>query len=354
MSDRDDLEIILRSHFPLVTVSTHEEMRTVKLFKTIAPRLELPLSRWTVTDGLDPIIGDATFNPSELRLEGEVPVDTRSRSTTDPEVALRVIRNAKQPGIILLLDFHPFLTEPVHVRLIKEIAQDHDARRQKLVFVSHQVALPAELTRYSASFSLRLPNANQIGRIITEESAVWGAQHVGENIRVDRQAVTALLNNLTGLTDTDARRLVRNAIDDDGAITAEDVPEVVAAKRSLVDQDGLLSFEYDTAHLSEVGGFENLKRWLLRRQSQFAGPAASEDTDRPKGVMLLGVQGGGKSRRRDLESPASTPRLRCALQQILRRDGTQYARSPADRRSNGPLRALVRRDRKRDLDRRLR
>jgi AAA+ superfamily predicted ATPase len=294
MSDRDDLEIILRAHFPLLTVSTYEEIRTVKLFKVIAPRLRLPLSRWTVTDGLDPIVGDATFNPSELRLVGEVPVDTHSRSTTDPEYALRVIRNAKQPGIILLLDFHPFLREPVHVRLIKEIAQDHDARRQKLIFVSHELALPAELARYSASFNLRLPNSNQIGRIITEESAVWAAQHIGENVRVDRQAVSALLHNLTGFTDTDARRLVRNAIADDGAITAEDVPEIVAAKRSLVDQQGLLSFEYDTAHLSDVGGFENLKRWLRRRQSQFTAQTG-DDADRPKGVMLLGVQGGGKS-----------------------------------------------------------
>lgn len=294
MSDRDDLEIILRSHFPLITVNTHEEARTVNLFKALAPRLDLPLSRWTVTDGLDSVVGDATFNPGELRLVGESPIDTSTQSTTEPDYALRVIRNARQPGIILLLDFHPFLREPVHVRLMKEIAQDHDARGQKLVFISHEIDLPAELARYSASFSLRLPNTNQIGRIITEESAIWATKHVGENVRVDREAVGALLNNLAGLTDTDARRLVRNAIYDDGALTADDVPEVVAAKRALVGQQGLLSFEYETAHLSDVGGFDALKKWLERRRSQFVRAGAA-DSDRPKGVMLLGVQGGGKS-----------------------------------------------------------
>ncbi len=294
MSDRDDLEIILRSHYPLITVNTFEETRTVNLFKRIAPLVDLPLSTWTVTDGLDAVVGDATFNPSELRLVGDNPPDTATTSTADPEYALRVIRDAKQAGIILLLDFHPYLKEPVHVRLIKEVAQDHDVRRQKLVFVSHAIDLPPELVRYSASFSLRLPNMSQIGRIVTEESAIWAAQRGGDNVRVDREAVSALLTNLTGLTDTDARRMVRNAIQDDGAITGADVPELIEAKRALVGQQGLLSFEYDTAHLSDVGGFNHLKQWLEKRRNHFMATSAA-DSDVPKGIMLLGVQGGGKS-----------------------------------------------------------
>lgn len=293
MSDRDDLEIMLRAHVPLITVCTYEEMRCVDLLRQLARRLDLPLGSWTVTDGLKSLHGDATYNPQELRLVGDSPVDTEARSTADPGYALRVIRNAKKPGIYLLLDFHPFLNDPVHVRLLKEIAQAHDVHGQKLVFVSHELTLPAELSRFAAGFSLSLPGPNRIGRIITEESAIWATQNVGENVRVDRQAMTALMSNLAGLTDTDARRLVRNAIRDDGAITTADVPEVVTAKRQLIGQEGLLAFEYDTAHLSDVGGFSNLKRWLATRHAQFTSPAAGGD--RPKGVLLLGVQGGGKS-----------------------------------------------------------
>ena len=293
MSDRDDLEIMLRTHVPLITVCTYEEARFVGLIRQLAQRLDLPLGRWTVTDGLDSLHGEATYNPRELRLVGENPVDTEARSTAEPDYALRVIRNAKKPGIYLLLDFHPFLHDPVHVRLIKEIAQAHDVHGQKLVFVSHDLTLPAELSRFAAGFSLSLPGSNQIGRIITEESAIWATKNPGENVRVDRQAVSALMSNLTGLTNTDARRLVRAAIRNDGAITAADVPEVVAAKRQLIGQDGLLAFEYDTAHLSDVGGFANLKRWLATRQAQFTTP--NDSGDRPKGVLLLGVQGGGKS-----------------------------------------------------------
>ncbi|MFT4564615.1 MAG: hypothetical protein ACI9BW_004384, partial [Gammaproteobacteria bacterium] len=239
MSDRDDLEIILRSHVALITVRTHEETRVVDLIKSIAPGLEVPLSSWTVTDGLDALIGNATFNRNELRLVDDSHIDAQAKSTTDPEYALRVVRDAKQAGIILLLDFHPFLGEPVIARLIKEIAQDHDARRQKLVFISHDISLPRDVERFSASFDLKLPTQREIGRIINEEAAIWANRKVGERIRVDRDAVNALVTNLAGLTDSDARRLVRNAIYDDGAISAEDIPELVAAKRRLVDQGGL-------------------------------------------------------------------------------------------------------------------
>ena len=293
MSDRDDLEIILGSHVALITVCTDEEMRIVDLIKLITPNLGMPLSRWTVTDGLDALIGDATFNRNELRLMDDSDIEAGAKSTTDPEYALRVVRDAKQAGIILLLDFHPFLSEPVITRLIKEIAQDHDVRQQKLVFISHDISLPREVERFSASFELKLPTPREIGRIINEEAAIWANRKVGERIRVDREAVNALVTNLAGLTDSDARRLVRNAIYDDGAITAEDIPELVAAKRSLVDQGGLLSFEFDTAHMADVGGFDNLKHWLERRRTQFSN--SKSGGDRPKGAMLLGVQGGGKS-----------------------------------------------------------
>jgi len=102
-----------------------------------------------------------------------------------------------------------------------------------------------------------------------------------------------LLTNLSGLTETDARRLIRNAIYDDGVISAEDIPTFITPKRGLIDQGGLLSFEFDTARMDDVAGFSELKNRLGKRQSQFENPQA--DVDRPRGLLLLGVQGGSKS-----------------------------------------------------------
>src|SRR6185312_8672257 len=99
--------------------------------------------------------------------------------------------------------------------------------------------------------------------------------------------------NLGGLTATDARRLARKAIDNDGAILESDIPEVMRAKYELLGRDGLLSFEYETTDFSEVGGMQRLRHWLELRKSFFVDD--DETLDPPRGVLLLGVQGCGKS-----------------------------------------------------------
>jgi len=104
-----------------------------------------------------------------------------------------------------------------------------------------------------------------------------------------------LISNLSGLTFHDARTLIKNIIYDDGAITEDELPEVNEAKFKLLEQDGVLTFEFETAKFSEVGGLNNLKRWLSQRQPVFHRLTGTEELDRPKGMMLVGVQGGGKS-----------------------------------------------------------
>jgi hypothetical protein len=292
MSDISDLELVLKAHFPLIIVATHEENRAVALFKNVAAKLDLALSRWSVTDGLQGIQGEVGYNPDTLRLvDDDRPA---SISTRDSEVALRSIRDNQRPGIFLLLDFHPFLEEPVNVRLIKEVAQDHAVRNQKLIFISHAITLPDELSRFCAPFSLELPGSDKLRQIVLDEAKIWAMKHNGNKLKADKESVDALVRNLSGLTLTDATRLIRNAIYNDGAITASDVPQVAKAKHGLIGQDGVLCFEYDTASLSEVGGFAKLKAWLnLRREHFLSGGEPGVDT--PKGILLLGVQGGGKS-----------------------------------------------------------
>jgi SpoVK/Ycf46/Vps4 family AAA+-type ATPase len=110
---------------------------------------------------------------------------------------------------------------------------------------------------------------------------------------VDPDAVQRLAHNLGGVSVTDARRLVRRAIEDDGAISASDVPAVMKAKHALLNRGGLVSFEYDIADFAAVAGLERLKAWLGQRAGAFRGEGIALDP--PKGVLLLGVQGAGKS-----------------------------------------------------------
>lgn len=292
MSDRDDLRLLIAGSFPLITIETWEELRVVELLRGLAERLNVALSRWTVTDGLTAITGAEFFSAEPLRLVDDATPAVQAKASRDPEAALRAIRGSRQPGLVLLLDFHPFFDAPVHVRLIKEIAQDYELRHQKLVFVSHALGLPDELKSFAAAFDMSLPSNVELARLVAEESELWALRGDKTKVRADKQTLTALVNHLGGLTRSDARRLVRNAIRDDGAVTTSDVEAVSSARYALLGGDGLLSFEFDTANFDDIGGLQGLKTWLADRQVAFL---RSQALDRPRGLMLLGVQGGGKS-----------------------------------------------------------
>jgi SpoVK/Ycf46/Vps4 family AAA+-type ATPase len=122
---------------------------------------------------------------------------------------------------------------------------------------------------------------------------LWSNQHQGQKVKTDSRTLDKLVANLRGMTWSDARRLARGVIFDDGAITSSDLPELNKAKFDLLDMDGVLGYEYDTADFADVGGLNGLKRWLQQRREAFL--QRNDQLDAPKGILLLGVQGSGKS-----------------------------------------------------------
>ncbi|MBK5941967.1 AAA family ATPase [Halochromatium roseum] len=278
MNDLHDLEVVLRSETPILMIESLEEPRLLELLGEIGLRLQLPVYCWTLTDGLRPLGGRA------------VP----SGAQADPPDLLRHIKATLRPGLYLLLDFHPFLEHPLHVRLLKEIAQGfNESAPRRLVLVSHALESPPELRHLCARFELRLPDRQRLLALIREEAQRWQYADPKRSFRASRSAVEQLSRNLLGVAESDARRLIRNAIIKDGAITESDVTEVTRAKYQLLSPEGAVSFEYDTASFAEVAGLERLKAWVDLRRGPFL--AAEQGADCPKGVMLLGVQGGGKS-----------------------------------------------------------
>ncbi|MES9956368.1 MAG: AAA family ATPase [Sedimenticola sp.] len=276
MKELHDLELVLTSHTPIVAIESLEEPRILELFTRLSMRLEQPMFQWAVTEGLKRL--EADFGAQKF--------------TAEPVEALKHIKAVNQPGFYVLLDFHPYLADPMHVRLIKEIAQGYEAVPRTLVFISHGLEIPPEIRHLTARFSLNLPGRGDIRRLIKEEAEQWREQN-RRKVRADPSAVEQLANNLTGVTVSDARRLIRSAINKDGAITHTDLPDLMKAKYELIGQDGVIAFEYDTASFREVAGLEKLKGWLQQRQSAFEGK--QQTLQQPKGIMLLGIQGGGKS-----------------------------------------------------------
>lgn len=276
MQDIHDLGLLLDRNVPILLIESHEESRALEMLTRLAIRRGLALQQWTLTDGL-------------RRLGfGE---DVGSGDTRQPADALKAVRDRSDGGLFIFCDLHPFLEEPLVVRLLKDVALQHERLGKTLVLLSHSLKVPAELQRLSATFSLALPDEAQLQALVREEAQRY-AKTTGIKVRTDNTTLQQMVANLRGLTLSDARRLVRGAIVDDGAITQDDVPALSRAKLALLDMDGVMSFEYDTAHMSDVAGLTALKQWLGQRQQAFL---TAERKLRPRGMLLFGVQGSGKS-----------------------------------------------------------
>jgi ATPase family associated with various cellular activities (AAA) len=296
----DDLEVLLRSRVPLIAVESRDESEVLKALTRACMRLPVkspsaspsaagspatgsqavgqPLFQWTVTDGLKRL---------------DIDVGPPQRTLTEPIEILKHIRATALAGAYALLDFHPYLHDSTLVRLLKDIAQDYGKCARTLVLVSYALDIPREIEHLTARCSLALPDPNERRQLVEDVARQWMRDNPRQSIKIDKHALTLLVENMNGLTASDTQRLARKAICDDGALQASDVPSVMRAKYDLLNHNGILRYEHDTARITDVGGLSNLKSWLEKRRDAFDGSAPQLDA--PKGVMLLGVQGCGKS-----------------------------------------------------------
>ena len=280
-SPSDELQTLLASRVAMVGIESREEARALEVVRDAALKAQRGrnwgIFQWTVTEGL-----------------GRVDVDLGGSQKTlaQPEQLLKHIRATTMAGIYVLLDFHPYLDNPMFVRTLKDIAQDYKKCARTIVLISHEMKLPQELEHLAARFKMSLPTRQERHAIVMRMAREW-AQQKGGMPKIDVKVVERMVDNLGGLTEHDVERLARQAIFNDGALTEDDLKPLLAAKYQLLNRGGTLSFEPDTARFAEVGGMKNLRRWILQRKAAFDGSAPGLDA--PKGVLLLGVQGCGKS-----------------------------------------------------------
>jgi hypothetical protein len=293
----NDLEVLLRSRVPIIVVESRDEAQVLKALdmacrqlptaspvgrptgaETISTRSGLPLFQWTVTDGLKRL--DEAIGPPQ-------------RLLAQPPEVLKHIRAAMVAGVYALLDFHPYLQDPTIVRLLKDIAQDYERCARTLVLIGYETVIPRELEHLSARVALTLPDRNERRQLVEDVARQWMRANPRQAVKIDPRALDLLVENMSGLSAADTQRLARKAIYDHGAIQLSDVPLVMRAKYELLNHAGVLRYEHDTAQLSDLGGLVNFKAWLEKRRAAFDGSAPQLDA--PKGVLLLGVQGCGKS-----------------------------------------------------------
>jgi len=279
MSELQDLTALIRANTPLIVIETQEEARIVALFRQALMQVWRALYRWSITEGLRRIDLDREDEPS---------------GPPDASAVLQAIKQADQRGIYLLLDVVPYLGYASHQRLLRDIVERRHCQPHVLVLIGAKIELPAELEALATRFNPRLPDANALLKMVQEEAAGYAREFGGRRVEVDGEAVKQVVRNLQGLSLIDARRIARQLIYADGALNAADLPQLAKLKFELLNRSGHLHYEYDATRFADVAGARRLKRWIEQRRAVFAG-AAPPGLDPPKGVLLLGVQGCGKS-----------------------------------------------------------
>ena len=280
--DFQDLCLLVRSRVPIIVLETHDESRALEMLTRLAVKEALPLFNWSATDGLQ-------------QLGFGVGMPLAETDLTDPEQMLASIKKRREAGLYVLCDIHPWLKEPRVVRLLKDVALRYREAGHTVVLLSHRLDIPPELSRLAARVEMSLPDEEEIMAIVREEARLWQEANNGRRVKTDSRTLSHLLRSLRGLTHADCRRLIRSAIFDGGSIADSDIPGMNRAKFELMNLDGVLSFEYRTEQFADVAGMRNLRAWLDKRQGAVTGKTVATGLDKPKGMLLLGVQGAGKS-----------------------------------------------------------
>ena len=280
MSELQDLVALIRADTPLIVIETRDEPGAVALFRQSLRHVWRAMYRWSITEGLRRIDLDREDGP-----DGAADVGT----------LLRAIRGAEQRGVYLLLDVHPYLDVAGTRRQLRDLLQRRECLPHVIVLVGHRVELPDELEAMAVRYAPRLPDQAALLRVVREVASAYAAEHGGRRVEMDEQVVQRIVRNLQGLSLPDAQRIARHLVFDDGVLCESDLPKLQKLRFELLTRRGHLHFENPPAGCGDGAGARRLKRWVEQRRRVFVEGDAPPGLDPPRGVLLLGVQGCGKS-----------------------------------------------------------
>lgn len=274
-----ELRTLVLSRHPAIVLETAEEDRADALVRQVGFELAVPVHEWTVTRGLAALDGTPGMG---------------IYGTMDPAKALGSIPDMNGNAIFVFKDFARHLQDPALSRRFRELLAAAEHRATTFILLGAKVELPAEVEPAVVHFELPTPTVDDYRRTVLA---------VAESLRANSRAHVDLLPQdcdtiaraLTGLTLNQARQTLARAGIEDGRLTTADVARIADLKARALKEDGLLEYFPPADNPTELGGFNGLRRWLDRAQLAMSPQAAELNLPAPRGVMLVGVQGCGKS-----------------------------------------------------------
>jgi SpoVK/Ycf46/Vps4 family AAA+-type ATPase len=285
-SDRT-INDLLRAAYPVIYVLSWEEERVEKGLLQIAAERNRKFLSWSTTEGIIEERRDETGRVQR------VPV--RSRDLRDPLRALEFVGDTNEEALFVLRDFHPYMQDPTIVRRLRDLARylKKSDKPKTLILLSPILKIPAELEKEVTVVDYELPGSDDLEAVIEDlgrNSIVppQAGMEVGEGSSLRERIIEAAL----GLTINEAENVFAKSLVQKQRF---DIDVILSEKEQIIRKSGILEFYQATEQFSDVGGLEELKRWLQKRQKAFTKEAREFGLPRPKGILLIGVPGCGKS-----------------------------------------------------------
>lgn len=284
MNFQTEIETLIRARYPILYIISSEEMRVQQLVADIAKKRQKKMFEWSYSTGIVPA---GTSIQSQKN---------RNPTTKDPLAALDQVIEQVEPAIFIFKDFHPFLTKNnfAVTRKLKEIALHLKNSFKTIVLVSPVLEIPTELEKEITVLNYPLPTREDLSALLDHIIADV-KQFKQVKIDLDEAGRERLLQAALGLTLGEAENVFAKIIVKDERLSGNDVNEVFAEKQQIIRKSGLLEYYATNESFTNVGGMAVLKEWLDKRAIAFTTEARAFGLPAPKGILMLGVQGCGKS-----------------------------------------------------------
>ncbi|MEO1403980.1 MAG: AAA family ATPase [Cyanobacteria bacterium J06635_1] len=285
-------QTLVMSFHPVIVMETVEEERIQNLVNKATVDLQLPVFEWSIAQGLCRLEGNR-----HNRWQNEYAPPGASRpqmleDTADPLDVLRHIQQISYRGIYWLKDFSTHLDDVVVNRLFREVAHQFAYNQSTLVVTGEQVSLPREVAHEAVYFDIPLPDRDELqGAISQAIQSLKGRV----KIRITPEELQGLVRTAQGMTLKQTKKAIAFAALEDGQLTASDIDRVLERKTQIIHETGLLDYMPLEKNTAQLGGFDHLKQWLARARVGFSEQARNFNLTPPKGILIVGIQGCGKS-----------------------------------------------------------
>jgi len=272
-----DIKTLVLSFHPVIVIETVEEDRVFSLLQSTALELRMPFFEWSITTGL-------------VRVPGK----NIMYGTGEPMSLLSSLHQMDTQGIFLLKDFARFTTDHTVARQLREVSQRFAKNRSTIVLSGATIQLPPEIEHNVVHYHLKLPEREELRKVFnTVLHSLVSANRI--EVQLDTIDREELVNALSGMTLNQARQTIAFAALKDGKLSVGAIKEILERKAQVVRESGLLEYFPVEDNLFQLGGFARLKSWLVRARTGFSREARELNLPTPRGILIVGVQGCGKS-----------------------------------------------------------